>query len=89
MSNRNTWLYSGSIAILSAALIAGIATFIDWRINPSGLFHDASGTHWGIVLETFASWFLPIVPAVFLLVLLPLLTYRWWITQKASSQANS
>jgi hypothetical protein len=32
----------------------------DWRLNPAGLFHDATGTDWGVVLETAMSWFLPV-----------------------------
>lgn len=43
---------------------AALMTFLDWRLNPSGIFRSAEGTHWSIVLKTGMSWFLP----VFLLV---------------------
>jgi hypothetical protein len=35
-------------------------TFLDWRENPAGLFHDQSGTDWRVVLETAVSWFVPV-----------------------------
>ena len=41
-------------------LIASTMSFLDWRANPGGIFHDASGTHWNIVWETAVSWLLPV-----------------------------
>lgn len=39
--------------------LAAIMTFSDWRTNPGGVFHDASGTNWRAVIETALSWFVP------------------------------
>lgn len=39
--------------------IAIFMTFLDWRTNPGGLFHDAAGTNWNVVWETAVSWFVP------------------------------
>lgn len=50
----------GSITtVIIATLLSGTVTFLDWRANPSGIFHDESGTHWKVVFETFGSWFKP------------------------------
>lgn len=40
--------------------VAAVMTFLDWRLNPAGIFHDAGGTRWDIVLETAWTWFWPI-----------------------------
>ena len=53
-------LVTGAIAGFA---VAATMTFIDWQQNPGGIFHDASGTRWPIVYETFLSWFLPIFVA--------------------------
>ena len=44
--------------------VASLMTFLDWRENPSGIFHGDNGTNWVFVRETFSSWFSPVaVPA--------------------------
>ncbi len=42
------------------AVVAAIMTFMDWRLNPGGIFHGADGSDWSIVLETALSWFGPV-----------------------------
>lgn len=62
-----------SVGTVAGLIIAAMATFLDWRTNPSGIFHDSSGTDWLIVAETGLSWFVPvfvIATAVTFLILL-------------------
>ena len=42
-------------------------TWSDWRLNPGGIFHGASGTNWSFVFETAISWFVPAIPAAVIL----------------------
>lgn len=66
MNARMTRL--AAIVGLSMGLIASAAmTFSDWRLNPSGVFYDESGTSWGTVAETAISWFWPVALVSFLL----------------------
>jgi phosphotransferase system glucose/maltose/N-acetylglucosamine-specific IIC component len=46
--------------LVAGLLVAGVMAFLDWRVNPGGLFHDSSGTDWLIVRATAWSWFWPI-----------------------------
>lgn len=69
------WLAGLLGATFASALVAGTATVLDWRVNPSGLFQGPAGTHWAVVWETWVSWFLP---ALFVATLLsmPVLVWR-------------
>lgn len=49
-----------SAGMAAGSIVAAITTFLDWRTNPAGIFHDSSGTNWPIVAETAASWFVPV-----------------------------
>jgi hypothetical protein len=55
---------SGILALaVGAALgtvVAVVMTYLDWRLNPGGVFQDARGVQWHAVAETAASWFVPI-----------------------------
>jgi NADH:ubiquinone oxidoreductase subunit 6 (subunit J) len=53
-----------AIAALAALLLAVVVTWLDWRLNPGGVFHDAGVTNWKAVGETVASWFLPAFPVI-------------------------
>lgn len=64
-----------AIAAVLAALTSGIATFLDWRTNPSGIFHGAAGTYWSVVWETWVSWFGPVL-LLAAAVLVPVLLWR-------------
>ena len=49
------------IGVVIAGLVSAIATALDWHANPAGIFHGGAGTNWGVVLETFLSWFWPLL----------------------------
>ena len=60
------------IGVAVGLIVAFIMTFLGWRLNPGGIFHNAQGTDWTIVIETAVSWFVPmsvVVSASALLVL--------------------
>ena len=48
------------IGIALGIFVAAIMTTLDWRLNPSGIFHNEQGTNWAVVFETAFSWFLPV-----------------------------
>ena len=52
-------------AVLVSLVIAlALAVFMaawSWIENPSGIFHNESGTNWKFVWDTGISWFLPTV----------------------------
>ncbi len=52
-------MYGIAIALLVAVFVAGVMTFMDWRLNPAGIFRTDAGTDWTRVAETAASWFFP------------------------------
>jgi len=62
-----SWITGGSVAVVVGIAVAIYFSFADWKLNPGGIFHDDSGTHWGIVLETAFSWFLPVALVAFVL----------------------
>ncbi len=55
------------IAISMAFIVGASASFIDWRENPGGIFREGTETQWGIVMDTFLSWFMPAFWFVFIL----------------------
>ncbi len=55
----NSLIFGILSAFIIGVLVGAIATLIDWRENPSGIFHDDTGTHWNFVFDTFHSWFWP------------------------------
>ena len=55
-------------------VVSVVMTFLDWRLNPGGIFHGAEGTDWMIVWETAFSWF---APAFVLAVVLALPVAIW------------
>jgi hypothetical protein len=42
-----------------SAVVTVIIVVWEWLENPSGIFHDESGTNWRFVYETAISWFVP------------------------------
>ena len=56
------WPKAALHGALLAVVVAAAVTLYDWWLNPGGVFHDASGTSWPAVRETFISWFLPLLP---------------------------
>ena len=66
-------------ALFIAFAASAVPAFMDWRLNPGGLFRSGAGTHWGIVIETMWTWFWP----VFLLVVpVTVLLHAWWQVRK-------
>lgn len=65
-----------------AGLVIGISmTALDWRLNPSGMFHNDQGTNWTIVAETAFSWFWPVA----LLAFVTTVVVHSWISRDRSS----
>ena len=57
---KRVFLSSLTVGLLAGLVVATVATLLDWRLNPGGIFHDAAGTNWAVVAETAMSWFLPV-----------------------------
>lgn len=65
----------GAVAVLFASVVASLATFRDWRLNPGGLFRGPAATHWSVVAETWVSWFGPTL-LLACAVLVPIVLWR-------------
>jgi hypothetical protein len=64
------------VALALGLLVASAMTFHDWRLNPGGLFHGAEGTAWGVVWETWSSWFGPVFFGVLGMLVVPVVFWR-------------
>lgn len=73
MSGR-PWITGACLGIAAGVLVASAMSFVDWRINPGGVFRDEQGTRWLIVGETWLSWFVPVALAAAAM-LAPLVTF--------------
>jgi hypothetical protein len=62
---RKYWVSAALFGLAAGVAVASVVSFLDWQANPSGIFHDDSGTNWRFVRETWFSWFAPVAPAVF------------------------
>ncbi len=67
--------------LLAGLLVAIPMTVLDWRQNPSGIFHDETGTRWNIVAETAISWFWPVAVLAFAITVL----LHAWLTRRRST----
>lgn len=65
---RRSWITGGVVALVAGTVTAMVFTVADWRVNPGGIFHGDHGTHWGVVLQTALSWFLPVAVVAFVVV---------------------
>ena len=65
MTGRH-WLRVITISVLAGTIAASAITFLDWRLNPGGIFRDTQGTDWTVVAETALSWYWPVTVLVFL-----------------------
>jgi hypothetical protein len=65
--NRKPWILGGLIGVSVGLVIALTMSYVDWRHNPLGIFHDELGTNWDFVLETAVSWFVPVALIAFIL----------------------
>lgn len=68
-------IVGGASGVIIGLCVAAAFTIADWKLNPGGIFHDAMGTQWRLVLETGLSWFLP----VGLLVFSAVTTFHYWL----------
>jgi len=68
----------GLLCLLVVSLVSTYFAYDSWKVNPGGIFHQAdTGTNWGLVWETFFSWFWPLLPAV----LAPALILFWILSR--------
>ncbi len=74
----SSWLLGAGTGFGVGFAVAATMTFLDWRLNPGGIFHDEMGTHWKVVWDTAISWFLPVaaIATVTVWVVLWALTFR-------------
>jgi hypothetical protein len=72
------WRHVVLAALPVGCLVASTMSFLDWRLNPGGLFHGPGGTSWRVVWETWVSWFVP----VFFLVAAVALSVVLWRSQR-------
>jgi hypothetical protein len=68
--------YALLFSLAGATLISAGVTLWEWLENPSGIYHDATNTHWQIVYETAISWFVPTTGYLFFLALLAQLVWH-------------
>ena len=59
---RRLWISGALIGLAAGLVVAGVMTYLDWRLNPGGIFHGTAGTNWPVLLETVWTWFLPVGP---------------------------
>ena len=74
---RRSWWLGTLVGLTAGSLVSLPATFLDWRLNPGGIFHSQSGTDWVVVTETFVSWFVPVA----LVALVITVAVHSWITR--------
>ena len=58
-SKRRTRLIVGIGCGIGFA-VASTMAFLDWRLNPAGIYHSDAGTNWVFVWDTWFSWFWPV-----------------------------
>ena len=58
--NRRSWVLGVLIGTAVGLIVALSMSYVDWRHNPQGIFHNELGTSWDVVFETAASWFIPV-----------------------------
>ena len=75
---RKYWLIGIAVGLLTGLIVAVIAAWLDWRLNPSGIYHNADGTNWRFVWDTAVSWFVPTTSYVTLIALGVLVVVSRW-----------
>jgi hypothetical protein len=74
---QRSWMLGGVVGLTAGVLVSATMTFLDWRLNPTGLFHGEQGTHWRVVAETALSWFWPVALIAAVLTILVQLAIAW------------
>ncbi len=57
---KKYWVYALLLGVTVGFIVASVMSFLDWRLNPSGIFHSDLGTDWRVVWDTWISWFIPV-----------------------------
>jgi hypothetical protein len=78
--SRLQWTCAVLASTSLGLLVASAMSFLDWRLNPGGIFHSETGTNWHVVWETWLSWFIP----VFFLVGAVTLPVLFWRSRRGS-----
>lgn len=73
--NVRPWIVGAGLGVATGLLVASAMSFVDWRMNSGGIFHNEQGTNWLFVRETWVSWFIPVVLSASA-VLAPLVAWR-------------
>ena len=60
MTRRQPWIRGVLSGATVGFVVASVMSYLDWRLNPSGIFHGEGGTSWGVVWETWVSWFVTV-----------------------------
>lgn len=74
---NNFGTFSLALGIISAITLTFIITVWEWVENPSGIFHDQSGTNWSFVYDTAISWFVPTLITVTVISVFIQLIIKW------------
>ncbi len=61
--NKKYWISAFVVGAVFGLVVASVMTFLDWRLNPGGVFHSDLSTEWTVVTETAVSWFFPVAAA--------------------------
>ena len=77
-----SWIVGATVAVVLGLSVAVYFAVVDWRFNPGGIFHDDSGTHWGLVFDTVFSWFLPVALIAFMLATI----LHYWLAPRGRHQ---
>lgn len=75
--NARNCKFAAAFGFLVGLVVSVVMTFLDWRLNPAGLFYDESGTDWAIVTETAFSWLWPVALVTFLAIAMILHLITW------------
>ena len=67
------WVIAVAAGTCLGSTVAAVMTYLDWRMNPGGIFVSAGQTDWAIVRETAFSWFWPVAAIASVAALLILL----------------
>ena len=57
---RRSWTLGTIVGTSVGLVVALVMTSLDWLPNPGGVFHDELGVNWANLIETGASWFVPV-----------------------------
>ena len=75
--HAHTLTLASIVGFLTGLVISAAMTVLDWRLNPSSIFHDERGTDWAVVTETALSWFVPAALAASLATAVVLYVIAW------------